>query len=149
MPPRLSKPRRITNLAIAAVGAVLLLAMLLYGGRVSNTHAYDVVIYGATAAGLVAAIEADRQGKTVALIEPTSRIGGLTTGGLGQTDIGNKRVIGGLARSFYERIKKHYADSSGWKWQPKATYRPKKNTRSEDGESAMWTFEPSAALRVL
>ena len=58
-------------------------------------------------------------GKSVILVEPSSRLGGLTTGGLGQTDIGNKRVIGGLARSFYEGIKQHYDQPQHWTWQKK------------------------------
>ena len=67
---------------------------------------YDLVIYGGTSAGVSAAIQASRMGKTVVLIEPTNRIGGLTTGGLGQTDIGNKQAIGGIAREFYQECKK-------------------------------------------
>jgi NADPH-dependent 2,4-dienoyl-CoA reductase/sulfur reductase-like enzyme len=70
-----------------------------------NTKNYDLVIYGGTSAGVSAAIQASRMGKTVILIEPTNRIGGLTTGGLGQTDIGNKQAIGGIAREFYQNVK--------------------------------------------
>ena len=62
---------------------------------------YDLVVYGGTSAGVAAAIQAKRMGKTVVLIEPDSRIAGLTTGGLGQTDIGNKAAIGGISREFY------------------------------------------------
>ena len=47
-------------------------------------------------------------GKTVVLIEPGRHMGGLTTGGLGQTDIGNKAAIGGIAREFYQRVRRHY-----------------------------------------
>ena len=60
----------------------------------------DVVIYGATSSGVAAAIQSSRLGNDVILIEPTNRVGGLTTGGLGQTDIGNKQVIGGVALEF-------------------------------------------------
>ncbi len=70
-----------------------------------NVKSFDLVIYGGTSAGISAAIQASRMGKTVVLIEPTSRIGGLTTGGLGQTDIGNKQAIGGIAREFYQNVK--------------------------------------------
>src|SRR5690606_16064261 len=49
---------------------------------------YDVVIYGGTSGGIAAALQCSRMGKSVVLIEPSQRIGGLTTGGLGQTDIG-------------------------------------------------------------
>ncbi|RIJ49997.1 FAD-dependent oxidoreductase [Maribellus luteus] len=108
----------------------------------------DVVIYGGTSAGISAAIQTERSGKSVILIEPTNRLGGLTTGGLGQTDIGNKQVIGGIAREFYQNIKTHYEDSSSWIWQMKCEYRDGGQTRTNKNEDAMWTFEPSAALNV-
>jgi hypothetical protein len=106
---------------------------------------YDVVIYGGTSAGIAAAIQSSRMGKTVVLIEPTSRIGGLTTGGLGATDIGNKQAIGGISREFYQNIKKYYEKPENWKWQTPEEYRHGRNPGNED---AMWTFEPSAALTV-
>jgi len=71
-----------------------------------NINEYDIVIYGGTSAGIAAAIQSSRMGKSVVLIEPTQRIGGLTTGGLGATDIGNKQAIGGISREFYQNIKK-------------------------------------------
>ncbi len=116
--------------------------------RAQNPEQYDIVIYGGTSAGVAAAIQGSRMGKTVLLIEPTSRIGGLTTGGLGQTDIGNKQAIGGISREFYQNIKKYYDDPSNWKWQTRQEYRDGGQTRTKEGEDAMWTFEPSAALKV-
>ena len=62
----------------------------------SSKKEYDVVIYGGTSAGISSAIQCSRMNKTVLLIEPTNRIGGLTTGGLGATDIGSKNSIGGI-----------------------------------------------------
>lgn len=109
---------------------------------------YDVVVYGGTSAGIAAAVQAKRMGKTVILIEQTSRIGGLTTGGLGQTDIGNKAAIGGFSREFYEGIKRYYDNPENWKQQERDEYIDGGQTRTEAGEPAMWTFEPSAALKV-
>ena len=83
----------------------------------------DIVIYGGTSAGVSAAIESARLGKSVILIETTNRLGGLTTGGLGQTDIGNKQVIGGIAREFYQNIREHYQDSTNWVWQNRSEYK--------------------------
>lgn len=114
----------------------------------SQTKSYDIVIYGGTSAGVSAAIQASRMGKSVVLIEPTNRIGGLTTGGLGATDIGNKQAIGGISREFYENIKKYYDRPEAWKWQNKEEYMSVKQTRTASGEATMWTFEPSAALTV-
>ena len=109
----------------------------------------DVIIYGATSSGVAAAIQSSRLGNKVILIEPTYRIGGLTTGGLGQTDIGNKQVIGGIALEFYQNIKKYYENPNNWIWQEKFEYKDGGQTRSSVTENAMWTFEPSAALAVL
>ncbi|WP_394803164.1 FAD-dependent oxidoreductase [Membranihabitans marinus] len=114
----------------------------------AQSNSYDIVIYGGTSAGVAAAIQSSRMGKSVLLIEPSNRIGGLTTGGLGQTDIGNKIAIGGISREFYENIKKYYDRPSSWKWQKKSEYKDGGQTRTESGEASMWTFEPSAALTV-
>ena len=113
-----------------------------------DLDAAEVIIYGGTSTGVTAAIQAARLGKSVLLIEPTNRLGGLTTGGLGQTDIGNKRVIGGIAREFYQNIKEYYQDSTHWVWQLQSEYMDGGQTRSNKNEDAMWTFEPSVALKV-
>ncbi len=114
----------------------------------SAQNEYDLVIYGGTSGGIAAAIQAKRMGKSVILIEPDSRIGGLTTGGLGQTDIGNKAAIGGISREFYEGIKKYYDNPKNWNWQSMEEYLDGGQTRTKEGELSMWTFEPSAALSV-
>ena len=107
----------------------------------------DIVVYGGTSGGVTAAIQAKRSGKSVILIEPTRFVGGLTTGGLGATDIGNKRCIGGISREFYERILDYYNDPSHWKQETRNSYF-KSPQRSNQTEKAMWTFEPSAATKV-
>lgn len=109
---------------------------------------YDIVVYGGTSAGISAAIQASRMGKSVALIEPTDCLGGLTTGGLGQTDIGNKQAIGGISREFYQNIRKYYDNPKNWKWQSKEEYADDGQTRTSKEEDTMWTFEPSAAKYV-
>lgn len=110
---------------------------------------YDLVIYGGTSAGIAAAIQSSRMGKTVLLIEPTNHVGGLTTGGLGATDIGNKQAIGGISREFYQNIKAYYENPNTWKWQSRSEYfKPNPAVPSKEGEDAMWTFEPSAAMKV-
>lgn len=126
---------------------ILLMSLLISIGAFAQKH-YDVVIYGGTSAGISSAIQSSRMGKRVALIEPTERLGGLTTGGLGQTDIGNKYVIGGISREFYQNIRKYYDDPKNWKWQDKETYADEGQTKTKKEEDAMWTFEPSAAQYV-
>ena len=132
------------------ITVIFLSCFFLHGFPVSAqpSFKYDLVIYGATSAGVAAAIQGARMGKSVLLIEPTKRLGGLTTGGLGATDIGNKAAIGGISREFYQNIRSYYAQPDNWKWQEKEDYKDGGQARTEPGEEAMWTFEPSAALRV-
>lgn len=111
----------------------------------NRQKSYDIVIYGGTSAGVSAAIQSSRMNKSVLLIEPSSRIGGLTTGGLGATDIGSKKAIGGISKEFYLNIKKYYSKPENWNWQNPDEYEQSRNDKNED---AMWTFEPSAALKV-
>jgi hypothetical protein len=105
---------------------------------------YDVVVYGGTASGAVAAVQAARMGKSVVLIEPGRHIGGLTSGGLGWTDSGDKAVVGGIAREFYQRVKKHYDDPAAWTRQRRDEY---PFYRAKD--DAMWAFEPKVAEKIL
>ena len=127
--------------------AIIIILFCSCGPR-EDVNTADVVIYGGTSAGISAAIQAARLQRSVIIIEPTNRLGGLTTGGLGQTDIGNKQVIGGIALEFYRNIKSHYQDSANWVWQSRSQYKDGGQTRSGKEEDAMWTFEPSAALKV-
>lgn len=114
-----------------------------------NSDEKDVVIYGATPAGISAALQARKMGLEPVLIEPSQAIGGLTTGGLGQTDIGNKQAIGGISRKFYGAIKKYYDDPKNWTRETAEDYRNRRASSRAPTSDAMWTFEPSAAAKVL
>ena len=126
----------------------LILSLACATGLPAAETQYDIVIYGGTSGGVAAAVQARRMGKSVVLIEPTRRLGGLTSGGLGATDIGNKAAIGGIAREFYQAVRKHYDDPASWKWQTPKQNADSGQTRTASGEEAMWTFEPSAALKI-
>ncbi|MCP9766463.1 FAD-dependent oxidoreductase [Lacihabitans sp. LS3-19] len=80
---------------------------------------YDICVYGGTSAGVIAAYTAKKLGKTVILIEPSNHIGGLSSGGLGQTDIGNKYAISGISRQFYRKIGQNYGRFEQWIFEPK------------------------------
>ena len=130
---------------------ILFAVLLIWGNHQvfsQTAQLYDIVVYGGTSAGISSAIQSSRLGKKVILIEPTNRIGGLTTGGLGQTDIGNKQAIGGISREFYQNVKSYYQKPENWNWQKRETYRDGGQTTSAANEDAMWTFEPSAALKI-
>lgn len=110
-------------MGIAAL--LLFLVLVLPGHRVptrnqspAQTRAVDVVVYGGTSAGVIAAYTARKAGKSVLLIEPGHHLGGLTSGGLGYTDIGNKYAITGLARDYYRRIGQHYGKFEQWIFEP-------------------------------
>ena len=80
--------------------------------------ASDVCVYGATACGVAAAIQVARMGKSVILLCFGRHLGGLTSGGLGATDIGNKAAIGGISREYYRRLGKHYGKDEAWTFEP-------------------------------
>lgn len=94
------------------------------GASAAENVKVDVCVYGGTSAGVIAAAAVAKEGKSVILIEQGRHLGGLSSGGLGKTDFGNKAVIGGMAREFYKRLGKHY------------------------GKSEVWTFEPSVAEKL-
>tara|TARA_R110002096_G_scaffold4501_28_gene21240 strand:- start:456 stop:2555 length:2100 start_codon:yes stop_codon:yes gene_type:complete len=110
----------------------------------------DVVIYGGTSAGVIAAVQAKKLGKSAIIVGPDKHLGGLSSGGLGWTDTGNKAVIGGLSRDFYHRIWKEYQKEETWKFQKQSEYGGKgQGTEAIDGENrTMWIFEPSVAETV-
>ena len=92
--------------------------MLLLSACSSPEAEYDVCVYGGTSAGVIAAYAVAKQGKKVLLVEPGQRLGGMSSGGLGQTDIGNKQVVKGLALDFYRRVGAHYGRLESWIFEP-------------------------------
>src|SRR5690606_9202898 len=76
-----------------------------------NEYQADIIIYGGTSAAVTAAVQAKKSGKSVIVVSPDIHLGGLSSGGLGFTDTGNKSVIGGLSRDFYHRVYLYYEDS--------------------------------------
>ncbi len=116
----------------------------------SATTTADVVIYGGTSAAVTAAIEGKRLGKSVVIVSPDKHLGGLSSGGLGWTDTGNKQVIGGLSREFYHRVWKHYDTTQAWNWQSREAYGNKGqgNAAIDGAQRTMWIFEPHVAEAV-
>jgi hypothetical protein len=108
---------------------------------------HDVVIYGGTSAAVTAAVQASRMGKSVIIVCPDKHLGGLSSGGLGFTDTGDKNVIGGLAREFYHRVWLHYERPEAWQWQKREEYGGRgQGTPAVDGVNrTMWIFEPHVA----
>ena len=111
----------------------------------------DIVVYGGTSAGVMAAVQASREGRSVVLLSPDRHLGGLTANGLGWTDAGNTRAIGGLARNFYQRVGRHYRSEEAWVFQRRSSFpnRAQGAAASDPSDGAMWTFEPKVAERIL
>lgn len=109
----------------------------------------EVVVYGGTSAGVAAAVQVARLGRDVLLVSPDPKLGGLTTAGLGFTDVGRREVVGGLAREVYQRIGARYRQPDAWRWQARedftfrAQHAPNGAPAEDDG--AVWVFEPSVA----
>lgn len=103
--------KKILSMALAAV-------MVL--SSCANRSEYDLCVYGGTASGVMAAYSAAQMGMNVVVVEPTCRIGGMTTGGLGLTDIGNKSVVKGLPLQFYRNLGKKYGTLESWIFEPSA-----------------------------
>ena len=84
---------------------------------------------------MAAAIQAKRMDKTAIIVEPGNHLGGMTSGGLGATDIGNKAAIGGIAREFYHRVALHYAREDAWQFERPSDFFKDRNERDslEDG----------------
>jgi hypothetical protein len=124
-----------------------LAAMTAWGAEVIEA---DICIYGGTAGGVAAAVQAARLGKRAVIAECGRHLGGLTSGGLGATDIGNQAAIGGLAREFYQRIARHYARDEAWQYERREDYFRALGGRSTAADlsspgATLWTFEPHVA----
>ena len=112
-----------------------------------NRYKADIIVYGGTSAAVTSAVQANLMGRSVILVSPDKHLGGLSSSGLGFTDTGNKEVIGGLARKFYQLIYDHYNNPESWRWQKKSEYGNKGqgNPAIDGAKRTMWIFEPHAA----
>ena len=118
-----------------------------------KSDSFDVVVLGGTSSGVIAAVQAAKMGKSVVLIEQGRHLGGLSSGGLGATDIGNKKAIGGMARDFYRRVYLHYLKDDSWVYEKHQNYRStgerwRGKPKSWDEEKTWWMFEPHVAEKI-
>jgi hypothetical protein len=113
----------------------------------TETYKADVIVYGGTSAAVTTAVQVQRMGQSVIIVSPDKHLGGMSSSGLGFTDTGNKEVIGGLAREFYQLIWSHYQKPEAWRWQKQSEYgNTGQGNPAIDGEKrTMWIFEPHVA----
>ena len=126
-----------------AIAFAWLMPMAAFASTAGAGQHADIVIYGCTSGGVVAAIEARRLDRSVLLLCREDYLGGMSTNGLGWSDTGNHRAIGGLSLEFYRKVKQYYDDPSVWVHAP----RPARAENFVDGD-AMWQFEPKVAERI-
>lgn len=97
----------------------LLLAAIAFPWSVrAEVHSSDVLVYGASPAGIMAAVAAAREKLSVTILEPTHWIGGMTAGGLSSSDTGNPDTIGGLSQEFFTRCGTHYDGKEKYHCEP-------------------------------
>lgn len=97
---------------------LILLPITVLEANSSATETFDVIVYGGTPAGVMAAHAAHEEGAAVLLIEPTRHVGGIISSGLGGTDHCRKEVVGGAAKRFFERNGKFYNRPIEWRTEP-------------------------------
>lgn len=109
-----------------------------------------ICVYGGTSGAVVAAVQAKKSGKEVILLSPDKHLGGLTSGGLGWTDLGDERILGGLSLAFYQKLYDHYSQDAAWDLQPRAKYgNAGQGTKAmNEGRRTMSVFEPKVAEAV-
>jgi len=129
--------------------SLVLFAAISFSWLPAAEREIDVVVYGGNAAGVIAAVQASRMGGSVVLLEPGPALGGLTAGGLGATDVGDPRAVGGLTHEFYRRINDHYLKPESWRSETRAAYVPRHPLAVSDALGLHWFFEPHVATKTL
>lgn len=137
---------RYTTKISMVVLAIFFIQISVFGQQ--SNQKYDVIVYGGNGAAIMASIAAKKSGANVLLLSPDKHLGGVTSSGLGWTDIGNPAIIGGLARSFYHQIFLFYQNDSTWKSSNKAKYEASLHGIYKVKDSLMWTFEPHVAEKI-
>jgi len=149
-----SQPRNLGSIIISrAIPKYTCLPLLLIAVLPGLAPARDVVVYGDTLAGISAAIQAARLGKSVVLLAPTEHVGGVATSGLTATDMNRSPVIGGIAREFYGHIYDHYLQPTAWRGQERDAYFEASKKRTYTGKNdalrMQWVYESHVAEQIL
>ncbi|CAN5531127.1 FAD-dependent oxidoreductase [soil metagenome] len=109
----------------------------------------DIIVYGGTSGAVVAALAARQAGKSVIMVSPDQHLGGLTSGGLGWTDLGKDTILGGLSREFYHRVWLHYKQPSAWfTGEVPAKVSGQNGPGMDSANQIMTVFEPKVAEQI-
>ncbi len=139
----------------------ILFPFLFIFSNINADEYYDIVVYGGSSAGVTAAVQAAKMGKNTALITIDGHIGGLTSSGLGATDLNIREAVGGLAKEFYSRVYQYYSIPAAWNYTTRESYFEVENNRyygnneikrvwggKNDDLEIMWVFEPHVARDI-
>lgn len=130
---------------------VALFASLPVSASVSKT--YDICVYGGSASGVCASIEAARMGAKVLLLCQDGHVGGMATSGLTATDINKHSVVGGIAEEFYQRIYEYYLDEAAWHNQSREQFMESTRKRTfsgkNDARKMQWVYESGVGERIM
>jgi hypothetical protein len=126
---------------------MLIFSTISYGEEPHPRDMYDIVVYGGTSAGVLAAAQASKMGKSVVLISPEKHLGGITSNGLGWVDINNFKIVGGLTWKYFNKVWQFYQKDSSWIWEKK---HPIKGQLMEFHQDIplMWVLEPHVGERI-
>ena len=145
-----------TNNMLKAIKSFIIFWIALMGFNMctkSNENSFDICVYGESASGGMAAIQAARLGKSVILISKNQHVGGLATSGLTATDMNRNDMVGGIAREFYQRIYTYYQDSAVWKNQNRNEFFIKSLRRTyrgkNDDRQIQWVYESKVAEKIM
>lgn len=130
---------------------IILIALCAMFTAQGATVTTDVCVYGESASGVMAAIQAARLGKKTVLVSKNSHVGGLATSGLTATDINRQDQVGGLAAEFYGRIWDYYIRPEVWRNQTREQFMESSRKRTFSGKNddrqIQWVYESGVAER--
>lgn len=132
---------------------IILIALCAMFTAQGATVTTDVCVYGESASGVMAAIQAARLGKKTVLVSKNSHVGGLATSGLTATDINRQDQVGGLAAEFYGRIWDYYIRPEVWRNQTREQFMESSRKRTFSGKNddrqIQWVYESGVAERIM
>ncbi len=133
--------------------AIYFLAAAVLALACSPKTDYDICVYGESASGVVAAIQAARMDKDVVLVSKNTHVGGLATSGLTATDINKHLTIGGIAAEFYGRVWDYYLQDSVWRNQTREEFMESTLKRTYRGRNEareiQWVYESGVAEGIM
>lgn len=133
------------NITIYLCAFVVFFAQSLYGDDPGLS--VDLVVYGGTSAGVTAAVQAAKMGKSVVLISPNKHLGGMTSNGLGWVDVNNPQAIGGITNLFFNHVWEYYQRPSSWVWEAQHPIKGQL-MKLHPQDKRMWVLEPHIGERI-